>query len=271
MTALLATATIACAPIVHAQEDESLDNNYVVARVNGIEITRDDVAAYIIQLPAEYQQGPIEELFGPVLERLINQELIVSAARADGVDRDEFYQTELAVLEGDLLSEYYMQQKVEAALTDEAIQAAYDQMIAEWGSSGMSDEVRARHILVGTEAEAQEISDRAKAGEEFAELAKELSIGPSGAEGGDLGWFRQGDMVPEFEAAAYALQAGEVSGPVQSPFGWHVIKMEERRVLPMPTREEITEMLARDAVIDELERLNADADVEIVIPDLLTE
>ena len=270
LQAAAAALLIACAGQAAARDGASADDDRVVARVDGAEITRADVAAYIVSLPEEVRSAPIGELWAPVLERLVNRELIVAAARADGIDRTDAFRTEMASIKAEVLSQLYMQAQVDAKLTDEALRRAYEEAVAAIGDGGLADEARARHILVGTEAEARAVSDRAGAGEDFAELAKELSIGPSGADGGDLGWFREGDMVPEFEAAAFALAPGDVSGPVKSPFGWHVIKMEERRPGEPPgfaeIERELRDQVARDAVLETLERLNAAADVEILAP-----
>ncbi|MFV0474965.1 MAG: peptidylprolyl isomerase [Pikeienuella sp.] len=131
-------------------------------------------------------------------------------------------------------------------------------------------EYKARHILVDDEAEAAEIAGLARAeGADFAELAKERSKGPSGPQGGDLGWFTEGQMVAEFQAATFALEAGQVSDPVKTQFGWHVIKLEEIRDRAAPPLEEVREdligELTREETMKLLEELRAAGD--IVIPE----
>ncbi|MBN34950.1 MAG: peptidylprolyl isomerase [Rhodospirillaceae bacterium] len=251
------------------------DGPEVVATVDGVEVTRDDMVAYIASLPPEYQEVPLEEYWDAVIERVVNEKLIVAAARADGIDETEAFLDEMAAIEFSVLQQIYMQNAVDNALTDEAVRETYDTWIAELEAEELGEEVWARHILVSSEEDAAAIVERARAGEDFAELAKELSIGPSGVDGGDLGWFRPGDMVPEFEEGAYALQAGEVSNPVQSAFGWHVIKMEERRPIAPPSFEEVEAdirgEMASDAILNTLDRLRADAEIEILMPAPTTE
>ncbi|MBT6512875.1 MAG: peptidylprolyl isomerase [Alphaproteobacteria bacterium] len=260
-----AALVLALSPLALAQSE-----NDVVAVVNGKEITRDDIVAYILLLPAEYQEVPIEELWEPVLERVINQELIVVAAREEGLHESEEFLTQMAALESDILQQLYMQQKVDERLTVEAVEEEFQIWLDEFDERGLGDDVHARHILVATQEEAQAISERAQAGEDFATLAMELSTGPSGVDGGDLGWFRYEDMVPEFADGAFALETGAVSGPVESPFGWHVIKLEERRAAEAPVLSdvevELRDIMARQAVMDTLDQLHADAEIEIMLP-----
>ncbi|MBT5433550.1 MAG: peptidylprolyl isomerase, partial [Rhodospirillaceae bacterium] len=170
----------------------------------------------------------------------------------------------------DILQQLYMQQKVDERLTVEAVEEEFQIWLDEFDERGLGDDVHARHILVATQEEAQAISERAQAGEDFATLAMELSTGPSGVDGGDLGWFRYEDMVPEFADGAFALETGAVSGPVESPFGWHVIKLEERRAAEAPVLSdvevELRDIMARQAVMDTLDQLHADAEIEIMLP-----
>ncbi|MEM7566624.1 MAG: peptidylprolyl isomerase, partial [Pseudomonadota bacterium] len=150
-----------------------------------------------------------------------------------------------------------------AEVTDEALRAFYDEQIA---NAPAQQEVRARHILVETEEEALAVLERLESGEEFEALAAELTIDPSGkATGGDLGYFGRGRMVPAFETAAFELEPGAVSAPVQSQFGYHVIKSEDRRDLAPPSFEElegrIREALGRQAQQAYVERLREGAEI----------
>ena len=263
-------ALMAWAPTMANAQDDPDTGSAVVATVNGEEITRDDVVTAIIALGAEYQDVPMEYIWEPILEQIINRKLIAEAARESDLDSSEAYLQEMALIEEEVLQQMYMQTRVDEELTDEAVQAAYENWLVEYQATGLGDEVRARHILVASKEEAEAVAARAADGEDFAELAKELSTGPSGVEGGDLGWFRYGDMVQEFADGAYALQPGEISGPVESPFGWHVIKMEERSGLDAPTLQdievELRDTLARDAILAEIDSLRADAEIEIMEP-----
>lgn len=246
------------------------EGNEVVARVNGMEVTRDDVVAAIQGLPDEYQQLPVETLWEPMLNQVIDRKLVVATARAEGIEDSADYKSQMERIGEQVLQQLYMQKIVESGISDADLQAAYEDWEANYIASGEGEEIHARHILVVSQEEAAALIERLEAGEDFAALAQEASTGPSGPSGGDLGWFRHDDMVPEFADAAFALQAGEISPPVQSPFGWHVIKVEERRSAPVPGFEEMTptleSQLAEQAVYDQIDALRADADIEIVEP-----
>lgn len=243
-------------------------DNDVVATVNGIDVTRDEVTAAINSLPAEYRQLPIEALWEPMLNQVIDRKLIADAAREEGLDESPAYQAEMATLADQVLQQYYLQGVVDAQVTEDGLKEAYQRFVEDYEASGQGDEVHARHILVESEEEAAAIFERIAAGESFEELAMSESIGPSGEMGGDLGWFRREDMVPEFGDAAFAMEPGEVSGPVESPFGWHVIKVEERRSTPTPTFEDmvnsLSSTLAEQAMYAEIARLRETAEIEIV-------
>jgi peptidyl-prolyl cis-trans isomerase C len=196
-------------------------------------------------LPAQYDQVPPEVLFKGVLDQLIQQELL-SQAHEGEMSRAAALQLEnerRAVLAADVAEGV-----VNADLTEERLQAAYE---AQYAGAEEETEYKAAHILVETEEAAQKLVADLEGGANFAALAQEHSIGPSGPSGGDLGWFGDGVMVPEFFAAVSALEVGTVSAPVQTQFGWHVIKLEETRVKERPTldavREEMTNALRQEA------------------------
>ncbi|MFZ3360471.1 MAG: peptidylprolyl isomerase, partial [Xanthobacteraceae bacterium] len=123
-----------------------------------------------------------------------------------------------------------------AALTDDAMHKVYDEAVKQMAPE---EEVHARHILVATEAEAKEIEDQLKKGADFATLAKQKSKDPGAADGGDLGYFTKDQMVPEFADAAFKLDKGQISDPVHTQFGWHIIKVEDKRTKPTPTFDEV--------------------------------
>jgi peptidyl-prolyl cis-trans isomerase C len=251
------------------------DANEVVATVDGVEVTRDEIAAAIQELPAEYQQLGVETLWEPMLKQVIDRKLVVAAARADGMEESEAYEEQMARLGDQVLQQLYFQQLMGDPVPEEEVRAAYETWAEEYAASGSGDEVHARHILVGSEEEARAVIERLDDGEDFAEVAAESSIGPSGPDGGDLGWFRHGDMVPEFSDAAFALEPGQVSGPVQSPFGWHVIRVEERRAAQAPTLEEIAPQLeaqiVEQRVYDRIDALRENAAIEILVEPATTE
>jgi len=161
------------------------------------------------------------------------------------------------------LAATYVEDVAMAEISDEELQAEYD---AQYADADPVEEFNASHILVETEEEAQALIDALADGADFAELAAESSIGPSGPNGGQLGWFTAGMMVPEFETAVFELEAGEVSVPVQTQFGWHVILLNEVREQAPPTldevRAELVEGLRRARVDDRIEELMSGAEIE---------
>ena len=250
-----------------AQEDP----DDVVARVNGLDVTRDDVATAIMKLPPEYQQVPMDILFEPILQQVIDRKLLAEAGSEAGYEDTVEYGRQITLLREELLQQMYLQAAVDEALTEEALNEAYATYVEDFNAQGGGEEVHARHVLVNTEEEAQAAIDRLDAGEDFATVAQELSIGPSGPDGGDLGFFKKEDMVPEFSDAAFALQPGEISGPVQSPFGWHVIRVEERRQAEAPPLEQVagqlSNQIAQEIVGQRIEDLRADAEIEMLLPE----
>ena len=225
------------------------DANPVVARVEGEALHLSDVQEALAELPAELRNAPPQMLFPLVLDQLIAQKALVIAARAQGLDKDEAVRLAIRRAEEEQLQQALLRREVAPAITEEALRARYAKDLA--GKPG-EEEVQARHILVPTEAAANAaLAEAKKPGADFTALAKKLSTGPGAAQGGDLGFFKKGDMVPEFAEAAFALKVGEVSpAPVRSPFGWHVIKVEGRRTLPPPSFEDSVEGL-RQAAFEE--------------------
>ncbi len=239
-----------------------------VARINGDEISRADVDAFVAGLPPDVAATPPADLWMPVIERMINDRLFVEEARRLGIQDTAGFLAERARLEEDLLRRFYAESLVARAVTQETVGQAYDAWAASVTAQGLPLEVHASHILVATFDEAQAIALMARQGEDFAELARSHSTGPTGPAGGDLGWFGAGMMVAEFEEAAWALAPGEVSDPVETRFGWHVIKVHDRRTTHVPTRGEVEgtlrQELARQAIANDLQRLRSTATIEIL-------
>jgi len=231
----------------------------VVATVNGEDITVGHMIVARATLPQQYQQLPAETLYNAILDQLIQQTALVQAG--DGkVSREVRIQIENE--KRSLLAAGMLEEIMGASAGDAEVQAAYDAKYAD-GYGG--DEFSAAHILVETEEEALAIKADLDAGADFAETAKEKSTGPSGPGGGDLGWFGLGAMVPEFEAAIVALEPGQVSDPVKTQFGWHVIILNEKRKAEAPelatVREELVSQLQQDAVEARIEELTAAASI----------
>ncbi len=239
-----------------------------VARINGDEISRAEVDAFVASLPPDVAATPPADLWMPVIERMISNRLIVEEARRLGIQDSAQFLAELARLEDNLLQRLYAESLVQQAITQETVAEAYDAWAASLTANGLPQEVHASHVLVATSGEAQEITLRAREGEDFADLARSHSIGPTGPQGGDLGWFRAGMMVAEFEEAAWALAPGEISDPVETRFGWHVIKVHDRRTMEVPPLQDVEatlrQELARQAIADDVERLRSAAAIEIL-------
>ena len=211
----------------------------VVARVNGAEINRSDLISAQQALPKQYRQVPLKSIFQPLLRQMINNRLIVRAARAQGLHDDPGVKRQVANMEGQILEQVYLRRITDSRVTDEALRKYYEKSVAA-AVTGGGAEVRARHILVKTKVEAMAIIDELRKNKaNFAELARVKSTGPSSTRGGDLGFFAKGAMVKSFSDAAFALKPGETTRkPVKTQFGWHVIKLEERRAGSVPSFEE---------------------------------
>lgn len=236
----------------------------VVARVDGEAITLSELMAAMQELPPQLRQQPPQRLLPALLDQLITQRAVVNAARRAGLDRDEEVRARVRQAEDRELQQAILTREVAGRVTEAMVREAYDRQIA---SRPPEDEVRARHILVRTEAEARAAITEIQGGAEFAAVATRLSTDPGSRNGGDLGFFRRGDMIPEFAEAAFALQPGRVSeNPVRTQFGWHVIKVEERRRTEAPPFEEVQDQIRQQLfereVTATVERLRAAARVE---------
>ena len=232
----------------------------VVAKVGDREITKADVDATIAEMGERMQQVPEAERGARALDALIDTYVIADLAKAEKLNESDEFKRRMSMLEARGLQSLYFRDVLSKSVTDEAVKARYDEEI---GKVEPQQEVRARHILVKTEAEALAVIDELNKGADFEALAKEKSTGPSGPRGGDLGFFGSGQMVPAFEKAAFALEPGGVTdAPVQTQFGYHVIKVEEKREKAPPPLEQVApqlrNMLLRDAytklVADEREK-----------------
>eukprot|EP00435_Cladocopium_sp_Y103_P078384 s1_g2123.t1 len=247
-------------PALGAEEDDT-----VVARVNGVEIRFSDLLLAEEETAQALANVPEDVKFEYLLSLLIDRVIVSSDARAKGLTDDPGVQRRMAYYENKALRDVYWTQLITARISDEAAKEFYD---AQVGSVEPQEEIKARHILVATEEEALAIIDELDAGSDFVELAKEHSTGPSGVDGGDLGYFTPGTMVPEFNDAAFALQAGETSAPVKTKFGWHVIKVEDRRVQEVPgfelVKDQVIEALAQQEGRTMMDEMRAAATIEIV-------
>lgn len=240
----------------------------ILATVNGKNITEADVAQLYASLPPQYRQAPMAFIKDQLLQQLISMEVISQAAAKENLDTHEEFKDRLDTVRTQLMQEFFIKAKIDELVTDELLQQEYDKSVADFTPQ---EELHARHILLKTEQEANDIIKLLDDGGDFAELAKEYSTGPSGPNGGDLGFFSKERMVPEFANAAFDLKDGEYSKtPVQTQFGYHVIKAEERRNTAPPTFEEKRAELhstVSNSVIDKLiEELKADAEIILMTP-----
>lgn len=258
LTFLPALAVAATLALPAAAEPPRADT--VVARVNGQEIKLGHVILAFAQLPQQYRQLPAEMLYDVIVEQLINQSALQQSV---GEDVPQVVELTLENERRSLLAAQAIDKITASAVKDDDLRAAYD---AKYGDSYDEQEYNAAHILVETEEEAQAIKAALDGGADFADLAKEKSTGPSGPNGGALGWFSKGMMVPEFETAAIALDPGQISEPVQTQFGWHVVKLNETRPKEAPefdsVREELAGALREQAVNDRVDELVSQSQIE---------
>jgi peptidyl-prolyl cis-trans isomerase C len=238
----------------------------VVARVNGTEIRTSDLAM------AEEDIGGNLPMTGDarreyLTKYLADMILVAQAAEAKKLQDSEDFRRRLAYARGKLLMETMLQQEGKASISEAALHQLYEEAVKQMAGE---KEVHARHILVETEEEAKAILAELEKGGDFAAIAKQKSKDPGGRNGGDLGFFTKDQMVPEFAEAAFALEVGKLSGPVKSQFGWHVIKVEEKRDRPIPefdkVRDQLENFLARRTQAELINKLRAQANVEKVEP-----
>lgn len=241
--------------------------NTVVATVNGEEITVGHMIIARATLPQQYQQLPPQVLYDAILDQLIQQTALKQTLHGE-VPR--YVGLSLENEARSLLAADVIESVMQSAATEDEVLDAYESKYSD-GDGG--DEFNASHILVETEDEAIAIKAELDSGADFETLAREKSTGPSGPNGGALGWFGRGRMVPEFEAAVLELRSGDISAPVETQFGWHVIQLKERRKTAAPELEEVREELAaklrQEAVESKVSELTAAAEIERpVIEDL---
>jgi peptidyl-prolyl cis-trans isomerase C len=260
--ALLAVLAMAIAFGLRADAQNA---DQIVARVNGSDIKASDVAIAEEDIGANLQQIPPESRREYLTSYLTDMTLVAKAAEGRKLaDGDEFKQR-LGYYRSKILMDLLLQAEAKAAVSESAMHQLYDEASKQMTGQ---QEVRARHILVKTEEEAKAIIAELKSGADFAELAKKKSTDPGASEGGDLGYFPKDEMVPEFADAAFKLEKGQISEPVHTRFGWHVIKVEDKRDRQVPAFDQVKDQLAthlvRKAQAELITKLRADAKVERV-------
>jgi peptidyl-prolyl cis-trans isomerase C len=255
----LTLAALLCAPAGARAED----SNPVVARANGVEIHVNDLAFAEEEIGSNMPAMSPDQKRDYLITYLADVIVLAQAAQQQKLaDRDDV-KRRLDFDHNRVLMEALLQDTGKAAVSDEAMHKVYDEAVKQ---AAPEQEVHARHILVATEAEAKEIIAELKKGADFATLAKQKSKDPGAAEGGDLGFFTKDQMVPEFSEVAFKLDKGQISDPVHTQFGWHVILVEDKRTKPTPTFEEVKPQLANyvahRAQAELVDKLRAAANIE---------
>jgi len=258
-------AALSCAPVM-AQDDS------VVATINGQEVTEADLKMAESELGPQFGQLPEAQRRAAALSAMIDVRLFAAEAEKEGIADSDDFQRRAEYLRQRALHSAYVDETVVKPITEEELRARYDEEISK---IPQKEEVHARHILVETEEEAKAIVKQLDEGGDFAEIAKEKSKDGAAQNGGDLGYFTAEAMVPEFSKAAFAMEPGTHSKePVKTQFGWHVIKVEDKRMQQPPSFEQVQEqirsMVIRDNYMARLASLRESADVEIPNAELKT-
>lgn len=267
LVALLATIPAGSA---WAQGEAIANPNAVVANVGGESITEADLAFAAEDMAQDLAQMPPEERRAFLVRILIDMKVMSKAARDAGMDQTEIFAQRQKYLEERALRRAYFNEAIAGAVTEEAARAEYDAFVQQFEPQ---DEIRASHILVEDEAKANELKAQLDGGADFATLARENSIDPGAANGGDLGFFGRGMMVQPFETAAFGLaNAGDVSAPVQSQFGWHIIKLAEKRQSAPPSFEQLAAQIQNQLLMrsfsEKVDELMEGVEITIEDPEL---
>ena len=261
MLGVLAVTAFLAVPMAAARAQNS---DPVVARANGVDIHESDLALAADEIGNNMPpQLGADQKRDYLITYLADVIVLSQAAEQQKLDDNPDVKRELAFERNKVLMEALLQHAGQAAVTDDALHKVYDEAVKQ---APPEEEVHARHILVPTEDEAKAIETQLKNGADFATLAKEKSKDPGAADGGDLGYFTKDQMVPEFSEAAFKLEKGQISDPVHTQFGWHIIKVEDKRVKPTPTfdqvKTQVQNYVARRAQAELVDNLRKSAKIE---------
>lgn len=238
-------ALVVCA-VAFAAGSVALAQEKVVAKVNGKDITEGDMRLAEAEIGNELGSLPPETRRRVLVEYLIENQLFAEAAEGDKLGSGAQFDDRMQYWRRRALRDAFFDRSVKSAVSSADARKLYDQQAA---GAKQEEEVRARHILVETEQQAKEVFEKIAHGEDFVRMAKEHSKDPGSKEdGGDLGYFARGQMVPQFEEAAFKLKNGDISHPVQTKFGWHLIKIDDRRARGAPPFDEVRERLIASMV-----------------------
>jgi peptidyl-prolyl cis-trans isomerase C len=260
---ILLPAVFGCSKDSASEASTASGPDPVIARVNGVDIKQSDLTLAEEDVGADMQGAPPEAKREHLISYLADVIMVTQAAEKKKLADNPEFKRRLAFLRNKLLMGFELQEEAKAALTEDALKQTYDEAVKAMGGQ---EEVRARHILVEKEDEAKAIADQLKGGADFATLAKEKSKDPGGADGGDLGYFTKDQMVPEFADVAFKMYPGQLSNPVKSQFGWHIIKVEDKRTKQPPEFEKVKGQLeayvARKAQSEFVAKLRQTAKIE---------
>ena len=265
----LLQTTIAAAGLAVLMSGAAFAQSKVLATVNGQEITEQDVDFARAEIGEQIASIPPAQRRTNLLMFIIENQLLANASETEKLNTGPEVEKLMKYYRRRAMRDLYYQRKIRDVVDDAAAKKLYD---AEVGKLKPETEIRARHILVKTEADARDILERLGRGSDFAELAQEKSTGPSGAQGGDLGYFKKGAMDPKFEAAVFKLKKGETSDPVQTRFGWHVIKLEDTRQSKAPAFDDVKDNLVfslqRQKAVEVITGLRQAAKIDILDADI---
>ncbi len=278
LKSILRAATMALAllamPLGAASQEqtptaEQTGSDQVVAIVNGYEIRAYEVRMAFDDVVGQLPNIPRKLRYPFVVEFLVERHLLAQLANKEGVSESDDYKRRLAAYQAKALRDSYLAQKIGPTISEAELKLAYDE---ESKKLTDTERLRARHVLVATEKEAIDVLAKLKKGAKFEDLAKQYSLDGSKDYGGDLGYFTQPEMVPEFSKAAFTLKKGETSKPIKTDFGWHIIRVEDRKMgVAQPydqVKGAIRNVLVRTKVQEKLAELRKVAKVEIVDADL---
>ena len=221
----------------------------VVAIVNQVKIFRSELEDARMRLPDRLKNVPLQSVYGMLVNSLINTKLVAAEARKIKLHNDAGVRKRISRIEDQILERAFLESYIEKRITEKVLAEHYEKLII---ANSSKEEIQARHILLEEKEKALKIIKELEQGADFAELAKKHSTGPSASNGGNLGYFAEGQMVPSFSKAAFSLKKGEITtDPVQTEFGWHIIKLEDRRPLQPLKRVDIEDQL-RAAVSQEI-------------------
>jgi len=257
---LLAAAALAFSVLPALADDP------VVAKVDGVDIKQSDLDFAASEVGPRISNYSADDRRRVLLQYVIENELMAAAGDKDKLDEGAAFENRVKYHQRQALRDAFFDAKIRESVSEDEAKKVYEERVKQVKPE---QELHARHILVATEAEAKDVAARLKKGEDFATVAKEKSKDVN-AQGGDLGFFGKGQMVKPFEDAAFALEVGAISEPVQTPFGWHIIKIEEKRDRQLPSFDQVKEAIMAQLVQQKAQEivtgLRDTAKIEILDP-----